>query len=51
MYQSDENCPDCGTRLKLTRMTLSHFCEKCREFKIIKKESTMDKIEKMMDDE
>ena len=44
MYQSDKNCPKCGTRLKLSRMSLRHFCEKCCEFKEIKEKTTMEKI-------
>jgi len=37
MYLSDKYCPACNTRLKLSRMTLRLFCEKCREFKDIEK--------------
>lgn len=32
MYLSDKYCPTCGTRLKLSRMSFSHFCDECREY-------------------
>ena len=36
MYSIDKRCPDCNTKLKVTRLEGKYWCDKCREFKKFK---------------